>query len=218
MAIKSEKSEMPLADALAIGEAFRKLVPVKTYIAGSIRRRCATVGDIDIVAVGPIWPARLDGAELRGGGDVVRTYSFGGAQINVMISRQEYVGATMLYATGSGRFNIMTRSTAKRSGMKLNRYGLWRGEVRVAGHDEHGIFEALGMPYVAPDMRGTAHDRRVVAMARSSSGRDIAYAVSRSEDAWHCECLGWRYRGRCRHVTNVIAVLNGDECDDVRLV
>jgi len=150
----SLKSDSTFDKASATAERFIKLLPVEGMIAGSLRRKSPVVGDIDIVSVG-CFPKMLDGVEFISGGDTMRTYLFEGTQINVMISKPEYLGATLLYATGSGGWGTMVRVKAKRKGFKLNRYGLWDVKTNnlVAAKTEMDIFKALDKRFVEPESR-----------------------------------------------------------------
>jgi DNA polymerase (family 10) len=61
----------------------------------------------------------------------------------------------MQYFTGSKAHNIVLRDRAIQRGLKLNEYGLFRvdDDVRVAGETEEGIYEALGLAWVPPELR-----------------------------------------------------------------
>ena len=147
------KKKMKWGKALRIAKRFMVNVAVETHVAGSIRRHCGTVGDIDIVAVG-VFPLEVRGAELKSGGNTMRTYVFEGQQINVMICERGYLGATMLYATGSGKFGQTLRCIARWKGFKLNRYGLFdrkTGELVTA--DEREIFRKCRRAYLEPHER-----------------------------------------------------------------
>ena len=142
---------------------------------GSLRRGCDTCGDIDILA------ARLEGAggQLSAGGvnaaDVMETFiAFphveqvlgqgdtkssvrlkGGYQADLRLVPSESRGAALQYFTGSKAHNIALRDRAIQHGYKLNEYGLFRtaDDSRVAGETEEGIYEALGLQPVEPELR-----------------------------------------------------------------
>jgi len=75
-------------------------------------------------------------------------------QIDVFLATVENWGAMLLFATGSGKFNINMRGVAKRLfGYKLNQYGVWDGDVCLASKTEHEIFAVLKLPYQIPEKR-----------------------------------------------------------------
>lgn len=129
-------------------------------IAGSLRRRAKTVGDIDLV----VLANHLHGVSLptwlrvvRGGKDY-RRYAAplaNGTEIGVDIWRcpsEEAWGGFMLFATGTAEYNIHMRRHAWARGLKLNQHGLWRGNQHI-GLREEEICEALGLPYLTPGER-----------------------------------------------------------------
>jgi len=61
----------------------------------------------------------------------------------------------MQYFTGSKAHNIVLRDRAMQRDYKLNEYGLFRvpDEERVAGETEEGIYRALGLEYIEPELR-----------------------------------------------------------------
>ena len=68
---------------------------------------------------------------------------------------RESLGAALQYFTGSKAHNIVLRDRAIQRGLKLNEYGLYRVDdnTRVAGEDEDGIYAALGLALVPPELR-----------------------------------------------------------------
>jgi DNA polymerase (family X) len=134
-----------------------EIVPV-----GSLRRGCETCGDIDVVAAGAP-PALMDAfttyklveTVLARGTTKSSVKLWGGFQADLRIVPRESIGAAMQYFTGSKAHNIVLRDRAIQRGMKLNEYGLYRLEDDsvVAGADEPGIYEALGLAWVPPELR-----------------------------------------------------------------
>ena len=129
---------------------------------GSLRRGCETCGDIDIVAAGA--PAVLMDAFtgyklvetiLARGGTRSSVKLWGGFQADLRIVPRESLGAAMQYFTGSKAHNIALRDRAIQRGLKLNEYGLFRvdDDSVVAGATEEGIYEALGLAWVPPELR-----------------------------------------------------------------
>ena len=135
---------------------------------GSLRRGCETCGDIDILAVGPpvasdqaasLMSAFLESPKVErvlGHGDTKSSIRLlGGYQADLRLVPAESRGAAMQYFTGSKAHNIVLRDRAIQRDFKLNEYGLFRvtDEERVAGDTEEGIYRALGLQYIEPELR-----------------------------------------------------------------
>src|SRR5687768_5628029 len=129
---------------------------------GSLRRGCETCGDIDILAVGgdttlmELFLAHQRVERVLGHGDTKSSVRLeGGYQADLRLVPSESRGAAMQYFTGSKAHNIVLRDRAIQRGLKLNEYGLFRvdDDVRVAGETEEGIYEALGLAWVPPELR-----------------------------------------------------------------
>lgn len=132
--------------------------------AGSFRRGKETVGDLDLLVTGPAATAALDRfiafprvQEVLANGDNKASARVGleGLQVDLRALPPESFGAAMQYFTGSKDHNVAIRTRAVRMGLKLSEYGLFRIEddSRVAGATEAGVYEALGMAWIPPEMR-----------------------------------------------------------------
>lgn len=64
----------------------------------------------------------------------------------------------MQYFTGSKEHGVALRARAQKMGLTLNEYGLYKveGNALVAGRTEEGVYKALGLPWIAPEMRENA--------------------------------------------------------------
>lgn len=130
-------------------------------VAGSYRRARDTVGDLDILVSarnGSPVMARFAGydevAQVLAQGEArasVRLKS--GIQVDLRLVAPESYGAALHYFTGSKAHNIAVRKIAQARGLKLNEYGLFRGNTRVAGDTEESVFRALGLAYIEPELR-----------------------------------------------------------------
>ena len=129
---------------------------------GSLRRGCETCGDIDILAVGgderlmDTFVAHPRVERVLGRGSTKSSVKLSGSyQADVRLVPRESRGAAMQYFTGSKAHNIVVRDRAIQRGFKLNEYGLFRSDndERVAGETEEGIYQALGMAWVEPELR-----------------------------------------------------------------
>ena len=76
-----------------------------------------------------------------------------GLQVDLRLVPAESYGAALHYFTGSKAHNIAIRRLAQARGLKLNEYGVFRGERRVAGDTEESVFAAVGLPYIPPELR-----------------------------------------------------------------
>lgn len=146
----------PLVEYLKASKEVRRI-----EVAGSFRRRQDTVGDLDIVASSP-RPASLL-KRFGAFGDVEQILSQGstrasvvlrqGMQVDMRVVADVSFGAALHYFTGSKAHNIAVRRLAQERNLKLNEYGIYSGERRLAGETEAGVFEAVGLPYIEPELR-----------------------------------------------------------------
>ena len=133
----------------------------RVIAAGSYRRGLETIGDLDILVTAPAGRAVMDRfvayQEVR---DVlahgatkssVRLQS--GLQVDLRVVPQESYGAALLYFTGSKAHNVVLRQLAQQRGLKLNEYGVFRGDKPVAGETEESVYASLGLPWIPPELR-----------------------------------------------------------------
>jgi DNA polymerase (family X) len=132
--------------------------------AGSLRRGKETVGDLDLLVTGPGASAALDRFvghprvhDVLGHGANKASARWGleGLQVDVRAVAAESYGAAMQYFTGSKEHNVALRQRAQKMGLTLNEYGLFRvaDEQRVAGASEQEVYAALGLAWIAPELR-----------------------------------------------------------------
>ena len=132
--------------------------------AGSLRRGRETVGDLDLLVTGPNATAALDRfvalprvEEVLGRGENKASAKVGreGLQVDVRALPPGSFGAAMQYFTGSKDHNVAIRTRAVKMGLKLSEYGLFRvaDDFKVAGETEAGVYEALGLPWIPPELR-----------------------------------------------------------------
>ena len=198
----------------------------RVEVAGSFRRRRDTVGDLDVL-VGAARAATVmdrvvryeDVAEVQAQGTTRATLRLrNGLQVDVRVVPAASFGAALHYFTGSKAHNIAVRRMAMARGLKLNEYGLFRGERRVGGRTEDEVFAAVGLPVVPPELR---EDRGEIAAARrgrlprlvrvedirgdlhchsrATDGRDTIEAMARAAAARGYEYLS--INDHSRHVT-----------------
>ena len=155
---------LPLAESLIATLRETGLFERLEY-AGSLRRGRETIGDLDLLAVSDDPPAAAaafvglpDVAEVLAHGESkssVRLHS--GLQVDLRIVPAESFGAALQYFTGSKAHNIALRKLAVAKGWKLNEYGLYDAADRsLAGEDEDGVYRALGLSPIPPELREDA--------------------------------------------------------------
>jgi DNA polymerase (family 10) len=66
---------------------------------------------------------------------------------------EDSYGAALQYFTGSKGHNIHLRGIAKAKGIKINEYGVFRGEKKIGGKEEQDVYKALGMDWIEPELR-----------------------------------------------------------------
>lgn len=131
--------------------------------AGSYRRCRDTVGDLDLLVVAKDRDAAMDHFESYP--DRVSTIARGETKISIRVHpafqidmrcvQADQFGAALQYFTGSQAHNIRTRSMAKKIGLKISEYGVFRDEddEKIAGDTEQSVYEAIGLPWIAPELR-----------------------------------------------------------------
>jgi DNA polymerase (family 10) len=156
----------------------------KIQSAGSLRRRAETIGDVDILvttdkgkasseAGGQIIQAFTNAEFVQEvlasgptkGSAIIKTPSVP-VHVDVRVVPQESFGAAAQYFTGSKQHNVRLREIAVKKKLKLNEYGLFKGDKMVAGPVEEEIYRKLGLDYVEPLLR---EDRGEVEAAKNQS-------------------------------------------------
>ena len=129
-------------------------------VAGSTRRMKETVGDIDILATGKnleIIDAFVNLPNVKEvlwkGTKKATVIVEEGEQVDLRVIEPDSYGSALQYFTGSKSHNIHLRTICIKQGYKLNEYGLFKGDVKIAGRTEEEIYEALGMDTPPPEIR-----------------------------------------------------------------
>lgn len=133
-----------------------KSVDDNFYMAGSARRgKKEDLHDLDVVYVGKETPKIPRQAAFVKGKDITR-YTIMGEQVDIYRTDPENFGAMLLFLTGPQEYNIIMRAKAKRQGLLLNQKGLYIRDTReyIAGETEQDIYDALGLEYKEPELRG----------------------------------------------------------------
>ncbi|HEY3094337.1 MAG TPA: DNA polymerase/3'-5' exonuclease PolX [Nitrososphaera sp.] len=138
---------------------------VKNVVAaGSVRRMKETIGDIDYLVAASDAELAMDFftkmpevQEVVGRG---RAKAFvrlaGGIDADLLVVPEDSWGAALQYFTGSKEHSVELRKIAIGKGLRLNEWGVFRGEKRVAGATEDEVYLALGLQWIPPEMRENA--------------------------------------------------------------
>ncbi|MFA9417358.1 DNA polymerase/3'-5' exonuclease PolX [Natrinema sp. HArc-T2] len=161
----------PLADdVLAFLESIDEVE--RCEVAGSIRRWRPTIGDVDalvatedgedVVEQFVAWESVDD--EIESGPEKA-SVRVGEIRVDLRVVVPEEFGSALQYFTGSKDHNVSLRNYAIDRGMKLNEYGAFdvseiddpdsgqRAGERVAGETEESMYDALGLPWMPPELR-----------------------------------------------------------------
>ncbi|MCH7978075.1 MAG: DNA polymerase/3'-5' exonuclease PolX [Acidobacteria bacterium] len=135
----------------------------KVTSAGSLRRGCESIGDLDLLVTGGSRKQTADhllkfpkvAEVIASGENKVSVKLKEGIQVDVRMLAPESYGAAMQYFTGSKAHNVALRDRAKRMGYKLSEYGLFRisDDRKVAGRTEEEVYQALDLSYIEPELR-----------------------------------------------------------------
>ncbi|GIX04869.1 MAG: DNA polymerase/3'-5' exonuclease PolX [Planctomycetaceae bacterium] len=129
--------------------------------AGSLRRRRETCGDLDILAVSSQPQVVMDrlaahplvAAVLARGDTKQRVRLHGGMELDLRVVPAESYGAALQYFTGSKEHNLALRRRAQERGLKINEYGVFRGDQYLGGRTEEEVYAAVGLPWIPPELR-----------------------------------------------------------------
>ena len=129
--------------------------------AGSVRRMKEVIGDVDILVVSSKPKKVIDFFVKMP--RVVKIWAQGstkssvrlrnGLDCDLRIVKKESFGSALQYFTGSKEHNISTRLIAKKKGLKLNEYGVYKNDKRIAGKNEKEVYQAIGLKYIEPELR-----------------------------------------------------------------
>jgi DNA polymerase (family 10) len=150
----------------------------RVEVAGSYRRRKETVGDLDLLTtsdrgkeISDRFVNYEDVVNVLSQGETRSTVEFrSGMQVDLRVVPEESYGAALFYFTGSKEHNIAIRNLALDQGLKVNEYGVFREEERVAGESEAGIYDLLGLAYIEPELR---EDRGEIEAAQKGTLPDL---------------------------------------------
>ncbi|MFN4242633.1 MAG: DNA polymerase/3'-5' exonuclease PolX [Tepidisphaerales bacterium] len=182
---KASAGRVGIAEAEAIaGPMLQRLLALpgvaQAEVAGSLRRRKETIGDVDLVCC--LKPGHTDGHAVTAafaafpgvskvlgqGGTKASVLTDGGLQVDCRVVPAENFGAALMYFTGSKEHNVRCRALAQSRGMTLNEWGLFDARAYdaaaretgkppdlapVAAKTEQDIYRVLGLPWIPPELR-----------------------------------------------------------------
>ncbi|MFW5819596.1 MAG: DNA polymerase/3'-5' exonuclease PolX, partial [Desulfovermiculus sp.] len=205
----------------------------KVQVAGSFRRRKETVGDLDILVTGnrpdEVMQALINYEDVRQvlahGQTKSSVIMKNGLQVDVRFVKQDSFGAALHYFTGSKAHNIAVRRLALDRELKVNEYGVFHGEQKVAGKSEKEVYASVGLPYIVPELRedrgeleAAAKDRLPELIQRKDLGGDLHVHTKASDGkntlqelAQAARDMGYEYLGITDHTRNLSMVGGLDE-------
>lgn len=229
-AVQAAASRTPRATAAQYAEPLlawiRDTPGVKhADIAGSFRRCAETVGDLDILVTGSDPAAVV--SRFVAYPEVKHVIAEGptraavrlrsGLQVDLRVLPEPSYGSGLYYFTGSKAHNIAVRRLGQARKLKINEYGVFRGNRRVGGRTEREVLDAIGLPWIPPELREDRGEIQAAAEHRlphlvdlpdirgdlqchttDSDGRDDLEAMARAAEA-----IGYEYLAITDHTPSV---------------
>lgn len=168
---ESSQKRLLLWDALNIGkrlvENLKTLKEIKQIeLAGSLRRKKETVGDIDILVacegkdrekVLNYFITLEDVKEVIAKGDTKASVIIyeKNRQVDLRVLDPQEWGSGLQYFTGSKEHNVRFRDIAKSKGLKVSEYGVFDAKTgkKIAGEREEDVYRVVGLQWIPPEMR-----------------------------------------------------------------
>ena len=163
----SEKKRHPRERVEKIAQSISLLLKsnmaVEKFIfCGSYRRNKETIGDLDVVIVTKNSLYRNEILErikrlsqkVMVSGPQKTSMLINDVQVDIRFVEPQHYVFQVAHATGSTSENIRLRSIAKRMGLTLNEYGLYKNGIPIKDiTSENDLYKCLGIPYVSPENR-----------------------------------------------------------------
>jgi len=161
----------------------------KISIAGSLRRKKETIGDIDILVTSQkpekIMKTFVSLPQVREvlaeGPTKSSVITRDDIHVDVRVVEPISFGAALQYFTGSKAHNIRLRESAVKRGLKINEYGVFnqKTERRITGEEEKEVYRILDLPFIPPELR---EDRGEIEAAQENKlPRLIEYSQIRGD-------------------------------------
>jgi DNA polymerase (family 10) len=150
-----------------IVERLKQMPEVKQVeVAGSLRRKTETIGDIDILASSEephrkkiinhfVNSSFVKEVLVKGNTKVSIILKSSNKQVDLRIVNEDEWGSALQYFTGSKEHNIHLRTIAKENGFKISEYGVFKIDIgkKIAGKTEEEVYKKLGFQMIPPEMR-----------------------------------------------------------------
>lgn len=205
-----------------------------THPAGEVRRRSEVVRDLSVVAVANIPPAELfrilgdvpGVSEVTGTDERRATLRFGSRPpVQVIVTPPQNLGAVLVQATGSAEHLARLTAHATERGFNLAGAALWQGSRFVPTPDEATLYQALGLPWIPPELResGDEIDLPVPVLLERNQLRGFLHCHTTYSDgtntvaqlAGACREAGYDWIGITDH-SRAAAYAGGMQPDDLR--
>jgi DNA polymerase (family 10) len=239
-AMKSTGRRFLLGDILPVAETIKKRLAVlpgtrEISLAGSIRRRKETIGDVDIIATSD-EPEKIisefcllpDIDRILGKGPTKCSIVLSsGVQVDLRVVDKDQYWAALVYFTGSKTHNIALRRRALERNWKLNEYGITSlaDGKKLGGHTEQDLYRLLDLQYIEPELREDSGE--IEAAIKGTLPEIVPYTAVKGDlhvhSAWSdgkhtireladaAKALGYEYIAICDHAWNSTIARGLDE-------
>lgn len=173
-------------------------------VAGSVRRMKETIGDVDFLVTISGGKEKQEKSAKRimdffvSLPGVVKIWGRGatkssvrmeeGFDVDLRILAKKSFGSALQYFTGSKEHNIKTRTIALEKELKLNEYGVFKGKKMIAGWNEVGVYKAIGLYWIPPELRENRGE--IEASLKGELPRIIGYNDIKGDLHVHCNWNG----------------------------
>lgn len=134
---------------------------INAVSTGSIRRMKETIGDIDYLVVCndpeqviDFFVKMPEVQEILGKGQAKAFVKLAsGIDADLLVVPEESWGSALQYFTGSKEHSVQLRKMAISKGLRLNEWGVFKGDKSIAGATEEEVYKTLGIQWMPPEMR-----------------------------------------------------------------
>ena len=134
---------------------------INAVATGSIRRMKETIGDIDYLVVCndpeqviDFFVKMPEVQEILGKGQAKAFVKLAsGIDADLLVVPEESWGSALQYFTGSKEHSVQLRKMAISKGLRLNEWGVFKGDKSIAGATEEEVYKTLGIQWMPPEMR-----------------------------------------------------------------